>query len=1000
MRGVTATRAASSQKDEGKPSGKHANAPNNASNAWAQDARRGTFSRGFEPEPTSALVDGERRWARVLDHRGASGPADAGDDAGDGEGRSPAATAESAPSASRHTSAAIVEPAEEGADPAKKGGVDPSEGYPAGARIAAAPADFAPASTAISRSAAAATRDARPSATRAKSAARRTISIASDAGAEDEGAEDEDADPVPDDSVPVPDDSVPVPDDSVLVSDDSVLVPGDSHASLTPTTSAASAASAAARATFGSGSTTARAKTSTAVRHAGPNPRGHDVKHAPNPSTNLARVSASSARTNASRNGRAAASPAAAPAPVASALSNAARATRRIPSAAIDDADESGWPHASTNTRDAVDHTRVHTGRTRPTFAAETSISFASAYGRGETSARAASFPSEDASASAQRCTRATRASASTNTMASSVSSRVDAENTSFVAAIPSSLDNHAPNRLSAAFGATRAVVAPTATPLESETATSLESESSPLNVSSFAVRSGARTAEASRASSRACASESPRDRNASTRQMTSIAGAHRAPSASVSLAASSTSVRTASAPWVAIPSGLVPTPEASTRNVAKASRVASARKSAASRNVARAPSSGSAACAASSACANADATARNRGAPAVSSMGRARPGSDAEWKRASRAWREDNHSRTARSAASDSASRSRSRRSKALKALRGTREVTDEAFRADEDFLEDFLEAFEVDDDVSAPRAEDGIISSATTRAYRVANIRRSMVPPSSVLVAMAMKSSSDMRALPSIVGLCASVLSMITAKARTYAASGVAKTPGLHRQYRAANASITRSIFCASPGRRNGPPRNARSATSNSAPTKSCASTKARVVRAASADPKNSPAATGSTPREENSRRKDATADGSSASNTPARELARGLRLNREMAASTDAFAALAAPKRADSDARVVRHSRDDAASTSSDGSSSSPARCSWESESSPESSSESSPEDDARHVRNERTTARTHCTAPFRTCCASPLPATVAPANAATVRSYRFGASASQS
>ena len=656
MRGVTATRAASSHKDEGKPSGKHANAPNNASNACAQDARRGTFSRGFEPELASALADGERRWARVLDRRGASGPSDAGDDAGDGEGRSPAATAESAPSASRHTSAAIVEPTEEGADPAKAGGADPSEGTPAGARIAAAPADFAPASTAISRSAAAAARDARPSATRAKSAARRTISIASDAGAEDEDAEDEDADPVP---------------------DDSVLVPDDSHASLTPTTSAASAASAAASATFGSGSTTARAKTSTAVRHAGPNPRGRDVKHAPNPSTNLARVSASSARTNASRNGRAAASPAAAPAPVASALSNAARATRRIPSAAIDDADESGWPHASTNTRDAVDHTRVHTGRTRPAFAAETSISFASAYGRGETSARAAAFPSEDASASAQRCTRATRASASTNTMASSVSSRVDAENTSFVAAIPSSLDNHAPKRLSAAFGATRAIVAPTATSsepetatssepetatsLESETATSLESESSPLNVSSFAVRSGVRTAEASRASSRA--SESPRDRNASTRQMTSIAGAHRAPSASVSLAASSTSVRTTSAPWVAIPSGLVPTPEASTRNAAKASRAASARKSAASRNVARAPSSGSAACAASSACANADATARNRGEAAVSSMGRARPGSDAEWKRASRARREDTHSRTARSATSDSASRSRSRR-------------------------------------------------------------------------------------------------------------------------------------------------------------------------------------------------------------------------------------------------------------------------------------------------------------------------------------------------
>ena len=522
--------------------------------------------------------------------------------------------------------------------------------------------------------------------------------------------------------------------------------------------------------------------------------------------------------------------------------------------------------------------------------------------------------------------------------MASSVSSRGDAENTSSVAATPASLDNQTPKRLSAAFGATGEVVVvnPTAA------ASALESEPSPFDVlfgvASFAVRSGARTADASSrtadassrtadASSRTADASSPsrRDRNASTRQMTSTADAHRSPSASLSLAASSTSVRTASAPCDAIPSGLVPTPEASTRNFANASRTASARKSAARRNVARAPSSGSAACAASSACANADATARNRGAPAVSSMGRARPGSDAEWKRESRAWREDNQSRTARSAASDSASARAAAES--LRLLNAKGEEAEAEVEVEEEFaVSDIIARAEDgnEEEKDAEKEEDAdaetfsrsprrsprpppsslsrvTISSATTRLYMVANMRRSMVPPSSVLVAMPTKSSSDMRASPSMVGLCASVLSMTTANARTYAASGVAKTPGLHRQYRAANASTRRSIFCASPGRRNGPPRNARSATSKSAPTKSCASTKARVVAAASSEPKNSPAATGSTPRAD--RRNEATADGSSASNTPARELARGLRLNREMAASTDAFAAFAAPKRADS-------------------------------------------------------------------------------------------------
>ena len=48
----------------------------------------------------------------------------------------------------------------------------------------------------------------------------------------------------------------------------------------------------------------------------------------------------------------------------------------------------------------------------------------------------------------------------------------------------------------------------------------------------------------------------------------------------------------------------------------------------------------------------------------------------------------------------------------------------------------------------------------------------------------------------------MCASTLSMISEYAMTCASSAWEKTAGLHSQKRAAKASITRLIFCASPG------------------------------------------------------------------------------------------------------------------------------------------------------------------------------------------------------
>ena len=78
---------------------------------------------------------------------------------------------------------------------------------------------------------------------------------------------------------------------------------------------------------------------------------------------------------------------------------------------------------------------------------------------------------------------------------------------------------------------------------------------------------------------------------------------------------------------------------------------------------------------------------------------------------------------------------------------------------------------------------------------------------------------------------GLCASVLSMITENASTYAVSALLYAPGLHTQKRSANFSINRSIFWDSPGKRN-PARKFRMASSSVRPSKSIASTYACIT------------------------------------------------------------------------------------------------------------------------------------------------------------------------
>ena len=85
--------------------------------------------------------------------------------------------------------------------------------------------------------------------------------------------------------------------------------------------------------------------------------------------------------------------------------------------------------------------------------------------------------------------------------------------------------------------------------------------------------------------------------------------------------------------------------------------------------------------------------------------------------------------------------------------------------------------------------------ISSPTMRSNIVPSMATSMLAPLSALVAIPMKSALVI--FVSMFGLCASVFSMMTANASTYAASGSAKTFGLFSQYLAAKASISRSIF-----------------------------------------------------------------------------------------------------------------------------------------------------------------------------------------------------------
>ena len=78
---------------------------------------------------------------------------------------------------------------------------------------------------------------------------------------------------------------------------------------------------------------------------------------------------------------------------------------------------------------------------------------------------------------------------------------------------------------------------------------------------------------------------------------------------------------------------------------------------------------------------------------------------------------------------------------------------------------------------------------------------------------------------------GLCASVLSMITEKASTYAVSADLYSPGFCLQNLSANFSMSRSIFCDSPGSRK-PSRNFLMPSSRVWSVKSIASTYACIT------------------------------------------------------------------------------------------------------------------------------------------------------------------------
>ena len=110
--------------------------------------------------------------------------------------------------------------------------------------------------------------------------------------------------------------------------------------------------------------------------------------------------------------------------------------------------------------------------------------------------------------------------------------------------------------------------------------------------------------------------------------------------------------------------------------------------------------------------------------------------------------------------------------------------------------------------------------ISFLTMRSYRSSRCALGRSSPSSTPRLFRKKPSLVILFLT--IGLCASVLSMITEKLSTYAVSALLYAPGFCLQYSSANFSMSRSIFCASPGNRN-PARNARIASSSANPAKS---------------------------------------------------------------------------------------------------------------------------------------------------------------------------------
>ena len=119
--------------------------------------------------------------------------------------------------------------------------------------------------------------------------------------------------------------------------------------------------------------------------------------------------------------------------------------------------------------------------------------------------------------------------------------------------------------------------------------------------------------------------------------------------------------------------------------------------------------------------------------------------------------------------------------------------------------------------------------ISLLTMRSYRSSRCSLGRSAPSSM--------PRLFRVKPSLVilfftcGLCASVLSMMTENASTYAVSADLYSPGFCLQNLSANFSIRRSIFCDSPGKRK-PSRNLRMPSSKVWSVKSIASTYACIT------------------------------------------------------------------------------------------------------------------------------------------------------------------------